>query len=234
MPQPKTTDTPTKPKRSPTVAGGRLPITPENPFGLTERCRLFITEFSKDFSGIRAAIAAGYAPKTADEQAWKMLRRPEIQAALATTMEARRQRVQERFSGAQLKADRVLLEVARISFADIRALYDADGIILPIHEWPDDIAHAVSKVETEEILEYDPVTKEKVFVGYRRKITLNDKNSALEKLMKHLGQYEQDNLQKQMKMNGETPHLVAAREILRGMLDRMKVTPAVDRPKIGG
>jgi phage terminase small subunit len=217
------TDTSTKRKQPPVANGGRLPITAENPFGLTEMCRLFVIEYGKDFNLMRAAIAAGYSPGSAMSQSYKLLQRPEVQAAIGKSLEDRRARVQEKFSGAQLKADRVLLEIARISFADLRLLYDEDGIIKPIQEWPDDIAHAVSKIETEEILEYDPITKEKVFVGYRRKITLNDKNSALEKLMKHLGQYEQDNLQKQMKMNGETPHLVAARTILQGILDRSKL-----------
>ena len=213
--------------------GGKLPVTAENPFGLTERCRLFVLEYAKDFNTERSAVAAGYSPKTAHHQAYQLLREPTVQAALNAAMEARRRRVQEVFTGAEIRADRVLLEVARISFADVRTIYDADGIILPIHEWPDDIAAAVSKIETEEILEFDPVTKEKVFVGYRKKIGFNDKNAGLEKLMKHLGQYEQDNLQKQMALGRETPSLVQAREILRGILEDSKKT-VVDRAKIGG
>lgn len=202
--------------------GGSLPITPENPFGLTEQCRLFVLSYIRNFDALGAAMSAGYSESTARRYASEMLLRPQIQAAINAAVEARRIKVQECFAAAELTAERVLLEIARISFVDPRRLYDADGIILPIHDWPDDVAHAVAKIETEEILEYDPQSEEKVFIGYRRKISYHDKNQSLEKLMKHLGQYEQDNLQRAMQLRGETPKLVVVRDLLQRILDKSK------------
>ena len=45
---------------------------------LTDRQTLFVFEYLRDFNGTKAAERAGYEPKSAASQAWKLLRRPEI------------------------------------------------------------------------------------------------------------------------------------------------------------
>lgn len=46
---------------------------------LTVKQTLFVFEYLRDFNGTQAAIRAGYEEKNAASQAWKLLRRPEIQ-----------------------------------------------------------------------------------------------------------------------------------------------------------
>lgn len=78
-----------------------------------------------------------------------------------------------------LTTERTLQEVARLAYSDVRKLFKADGTLKPIHELTDDEAAAVASVK----------------VGSTTKITHWDKNSALEKAMKHHGLYEKDNEQ---------------------------------------
>lgn len=47
-----------------------------------------------------------------------------------------------------LDPDRSLREMARVAFSDIRELFDADGKLLPLKKWPEDIARAVAGIET--------------------------------------------------------------------------------------
>jgi len=47
-----------------------------------DRQRRFVVEYLKDSCGAQAAIRAGYSPKCARQQAWDLLTRPDIRAAL--------------------------------------------------------------------------------------------------------------------------------------------------------
>lgn len=72
----------------------------------------------------------------------------------------------------------ILRELKRTSLADIRKLYDANGNLLPIHEWPDDAAAGVTQVEVFE--EFEGQGQERIKVGEVRKVKLVDKLKALE------------------------------------------------------
>ena len=47
------------------------------------REQLFAREYLLDLNGTRAAVAVGYSPKTADQAASRMLRKPKVRALLA-------------------------------------------------------------------------------------------------------------------------------------------------------
>jgi phage terminase small subunit len=49
---------------------------------LTPKQRRFVEEYMKDFQPTQAAIRAGYAPKSARSQAYRLLQRGEIRNAL--------------------------------------------------------------------------------------------------------------------------------------------------------
>lgn len=91
------------------------------------------------------------------------------------------------------KAD-VLREAMRLAKFDIRKLYRPDGSPVPIHELDDETAAAVQAVDILE--EWDGTGMDRVFVGYTKKYKIADKNSALDKLFKHFGLFEEDNKQK--------------------------------------
>lgn len=49
---------------------------------LTRKQSMFVAEYVKDWNGTQAAIRAGYSPKTANEQAARMLAKDSIKAAV--------------------------------------------------------------------------------------------------------------------------------------------------------
>jgi hypothetical protein len=80
--------------------------------------------------------------------------------------------------------DRSMRETGRLAYSDIRALFGPDGKLLPVKDWPEDIARAVKSVD---------VVRGNVDKGDGKydnvvKITLWDKPRPLENLMKHHGQ----------------------------------------------
>jgi len=89
-----------------------------------------------------------------------------------------------------LTKSRVLREVARIAFFDIRRCYDAFGNLLPISDLDPDTAAAIQGIEKDEL--FADSANGQVKVGYTKKIKVADKNSALDKLMKFYGLYKTD------------------------------------------
>lgn len=55
---------------------------------MTPKRERFVEEYLIDTNGAKAAIRAGYSPKTAKEQAMKLMKVPEVQQAIAKRLEA--------------------------------------------------------------------------------------------------------------------------------------------------
>lgn len=106
-----------------------------------------------------------------------------------------RGRVQELLQKAaaanEVTVDRVVKELARLAFFDIRQLVNPDGTPRPLHDLDDDTAAAVSGLEVAR------VGNAMIGEGEILKFKIADKKGALELLGKHLGAFEQDNKQKQ-------------------------------------
>ena len=90
---------------------------------------------------------------------------------------------------AGLKAERVLEEVARLAHSDIAGIMTEDGKVKLPHELDPTTRAAVASFKIDEYgrIEYK----------------FWDKNTALEKAMKHLGLYEKDNAQQPAALVGE-------------------------------
>lgn len=107
--------TPKKPK---TAAKSKAnPVATEPARKADRRIELFVAEYLIDLNGARAAIAAGYSPKAARQQASEMLARPDVQALVDAAMKARAERL-------QMDADAVLRRLAEIAEADPRELIE--------------------------------------------------------------------------------------------------------------
>ena len=114
----------------------------------------------------------------------------------------------------------VLQEAARIGFSDPRQLFDENGNLLPVKQWADSLAAAVKsfKVVSRKVVtqtgENDELITTETAVT---EVSMWDKNSALEKLFKHMGLYEKDNKQRNPLMDGfarlppEAQRLIAER-----------------------
>ena len=83
----------------------------------------FVNEYLVDMNGTQAAIRAGYSRKTAGSQGFDLLKKPEIQDALA----ARWQELQQE---AALTPEKVVAEFVRLGFSDIRnyVSWNQDGV----------------------------------------------------------------------------------------------------------
>ena len=141
---------------------------------MTPKQALFIQEYLIDLNATRAAIAAGYSPKTAYSIGQRLLKHVEIQGALEEAMKKRGQRT-------EITQDRILRELARIAFADPRDVSDwgPGGVTLKDSaSLSDDDAAAVAEV-SQTITESGGSIKAKMY----------DKQRALELLGKHLGMF---------------------------------------------
>ncbi len=110
-----------------------------------EKLERFARVFARKFDRIEAADAAGYTYASAD--------------TLVTRVEVR-ERVRElnemNLKASDITAQRVMLELGRVAFADIRKVFNADGSLIPIHELDDDAAASIAGIEHETRVERGP------------------------------------------------------------------------------
>ncbi|QQM29308.1 terminase small subunit [Martelella lutilitoris] len=90
---------------------------------------------------------------------------------------------------AEATVERVLKEMARLGFGDIRKAFTAGDAILPPSQWDDDFAASVAAIEVVSKPTGEKDEEGRPVVEHVHKIKLWDKNSALEKLAKHLGMF---------------------------------------------
>src|SRR5262245_65068618 len=113
--------------------GGRR----QQPMALNPKQRRFVSEYLIDLNATRAAIRAGYSQKTADVQAYALLRKPQITKMIADAEAAR-------LAANKITATRTLEEDRRIAFNDPRRFVTADGNLQPITNWTEEMAAAVA------------------------------------------------------------------------------------------
>lgn len=145
----------------------------------------FADKYFETLNASLSAEYAGFSIETARQQGWQLLQRDDIQAYL----DEKRAILTERTG---ITAEKVLREVARIAFSDIRDYYKEDNNLIPISDLDDDAAAALSSVKSYE--ENIPGTD--IVAGTNKEIRLYNKLDGLEKLAKHLGLYDADNKQK--------------------------------------
>jgi phage terminase small subunit len=146
-----------------------------------DRRARFILEYARDCNGTKAAIRAGYSPKSARVTASRLLTNAAILAAI-------NQRLERAAEKAEITIERVLKEIARLAFGDVRKLYDDAGNLKPIHELDDEAAALLAGIETEQI--YEGRGKEREHVGTLKKVKLRSKERALEMCMAFLGMHK--------------------------------------------
>jgi len=141
---------------------------------LTVKQARFVQEYLVDYNGTQAAIRAGYPAASARSVAHENLTKPDIAAAVQTQLAALQARC-------DITAERVLLELANVAYADIRQVFDADGRLKLPTAYAPALASAVVGIEiaTKRIDEGD--------VEYIHKIKLAPKVEALKTLAQHLG-----------------------------------------------
>lgn len=148
----------------------------------------------------RAYMAAGFTAKNANVagvEAHKLLKNPKIAAAVEA---GRATAVAKAAEAADLSIAGTLRELNGIVHSDVRRLFDPmTNALLPINQWPDEAASAVASIKVVEmaggmkIVEGDGAQHVPM---YTKELKFWDKNSGIDKAMKHLGLFEKDNAQK--------------------------------------
>ncbi|MHC1712786.1 MAG: terminase small subunit [Solidesulfovibrio sp.] len=139
---------------------------------LTDRQQCFVEEYLVDLNAGAAAARAGYAARSAYALGPRLRKMPQVRAAIDAAMAVRSQRL-------RITQDKVLSELARIAFADIRDFvsWDEDGVhLLPSAKLDSDQTACIA-----EIVE----NAGKKGMGLR--IKLHGKPQALAALARHLG-----------------------------------------------
>jgi phage terminase small subunit len=124
------------------------------------------------------AYEAVYAAKghMAEVNASRLLRNAEVAEAIA---EADADELRD----LGITPARVLREIARLGFADVRQLYDATGALKSPHELDDDLAAAVAQVE---VVSYVKEDSDEPLLTRTHKIRLWNKEGSLKLLAQHL------------------------------------------------
>lgn len=149
------------------------------PQGLTARQARFVEEYLLDLNAKQAAIRAGYSARTAEQQASRLLSNVKVATAVAEAKASRSDRT-------KIDADWVLRRLAQDATADLADLYDENGNLRPVKDWPMCWRTGlVAGVET--VQERDGADEEgnPMFVTVR-KVKLLDRTKLVELIGKHV------------------------------------------------
>ena len=145
---------------------------------LTAKQQRFVDEYLVDLNATQAAIRAGYSQKTARQVGAENLTKPVIADAVAKAQASRSERV-------QIDADWVLTRLASEATADLADIYDEDGGLKPVHDWPliwrQGLVAGIEAVE-----EFETVDGERRSIGMVRKVKLSDRIKRIELIGKHV------------------------------------------------
>lgn len=172
------------------------------------RARFIEAYLLNDGNITKAALAAGFSPKTAAQQGSRLFKSVEVQQAIQQRRDQVLTAAQEEVA---LTTKAVLKSLSQALFFDPRKLYAPDGSLRPIHELDEDTAMALTGLEVSEILGAAPKDEKlepqahggalkreaakKVVIGHTIKAKWLDKNSAREQAARMLGMFERDNRQ---------------------------------------
>ena len=177
---------------------------------LTAKQIRFVDEYLVDFNGTQAAIRAGYSEKTAAATAARLLRNVNIQAEIS-----RRQKDLQRRT--EVTQERVVMELARVAFADATDFVQVETRIINRGEVKVPIELAVHK-ETAELSADQRAAIASIKQGANGvEIKLHDKIKALELLGRHIGMFN-DKLDIKATIS-ENPFAGLSTEVLRNVID---------------
>lgn len=139
---------------------------------LTPKQQAFVEAYLVCLSAKDAAIKAGYSARTAKQQGSRLLTDAAVAAAIKAGTDTRK-------TENEATAERVIGELARIAFSDIRGIFTADGRLKSPADLDDVTASSIASIEV--------VTRQAPGEGgsaveYVHKIKTVDKNAALANL----------------------------------------------------
>lgn len=148
---------------------------------LTEKQKRFVEEYLVDLNAAQAAIRAGYSEHTAKEMGYENLTKPYIQEAVSVAQAERSKRT-------EITQDRVLQELAKIGFADIRNVVSWNST--PVSEEDGSLSYPVELINSAEVDDDTAAAISEVSLTAQGiKVKMIDKKGALDSIGKHLGMF---------------------------------------------
>lgn len=141
---------------------------------MTKKQKRFVEEYLIDLNATQAAIRAGYSSNSASEIGFELLKKPDVRAHVDKA-------IAERSKRTGINQDRVIRELARIGFANIRDVADSDAMV-KMDASDDDLAAVQSIKVKQSSFDNGDATE--------REVKIYDKNKALELLGRHLGMFD--------------------------------------------
>lgn len=156
---------------------------------LTPKQEKFIDEYLVDLNATQAAIRAGYSAKHAHTIASQLLSKTQVSDEITK----RRKALADDFG---ITRERVVKEMARLAFLDVRNFFDDEGNPIHVSKLSDDAAAAING------LDVSTVGNSEMGIGQVLKYKIPDKNKALENLAKILGYMDKDRSKEPAKNDG--------------------------------
>lgn len=149
---------------------------------LNPRQARFVEEYLVDLNATQAAMRAGYAPGSAPVAGARLIKNAKVQEAITAGMAARSRRT-------EVTADRVLREMARIGFSDLRRCFGPEGQLLRPEQWGDEAAPAIASVKVTTRPSGEVDENDNPIIEQVHELKLWDKPGALRDMAKHLGMF---------------------------------------------
>jgi phage terminase small subunit len=159
-------------------------------YAITDKHKLFAMHYALTGNAEDSAMKAGFTKATARKISYKWIGQTRAESFYPDLFDIAedvrdkqiKPKLEKQFN---ITADRVLQELARLGFSDVRRLFDDTGVMKAIHELDDDTAACISSIEIEAL--YEGSGKDKFEVGQTKKVKFWDKKGPLEMLANHLG-----------------------------------------------
>lgn len=152
---------------------------------MTDKQKVFCDEYLKDFNATRAykeAYPSCKKDSTARVNGSKLLTKANISEYIQGKKEELKNKT-------EITQERVLKEMARIAFGDIRKIYNENGGLKNIQDLDDDTAAIITSIESVE--EFEGYGQDREQIGYTKKVKTADKTKALDMLGKYFGMFKE-------------------------------------------
>lgn len=146
---------------------------------LTARQKAFVDNYLIDLNGTQAAIRAGYSANSANEQAYDLLARPHIAAAVERGKAQRAARV-------GVTQEQVLQEMALLANSSIEHYkITDDGYLAPTEDAPEGVMRAIQSVKRRKMVRESQDGS--ITITYEIEFKLWDKPTPLKLMGRHTG-----------------------------------------------
>ena len=147
----------------------------------------FCIEYVKDYNGRQAAIRAGYSPKTASEQASRLLTKVNVQKEIAR----RESRIENKVI---ISKDKILRELSKVGFSNVsdHLTVDEYGCVqaVGLDQLPPGASAAIKKVKERRVIKSTPGGTDPILES-TLEYELHDKINPLVQMGKELGMFRE-------------------------------------------